>query len=109
VTPPIPRFLAGHAALSSLALEREIADLFGIARSGHPDPRRLVRHAFWPADWFPLRKDAPARGVPRRRAAVSLPAVGGEGVVRDSGGPVHAGIIEPGHFRSAWWARPSST
>ena len=41
--------------------EREIYDLFGIAAEGHPDPRPLVRHAFWPADYFPLRKDAVTR------------------------------------------------
>jgi len=38
--------------------EREIQDLFGIQAIGHPDPRPLVRHAFWPKDYFPLRKDA---------------------------------------------------
>src|SRR3990172_570480 len=38
--------------------EREIKDLFGIEAVGHPDRRPLVRHAFWPEDYFPLRKDA---------------------------------------------------
>ena len=39
--------------------EREIRDLFGIAISGHPDPTPLVKHGFWPSDYYPLRKDAP--------------------------------------------------
>jgi Ni,Fe-hydrogenase III component G len=36
--------------------EREIKDLFGIEATGHPDRRSLVRHAFWPEDYIPLRK-----------------------------------------------------
>ncbi len=80
--------------------EREIYDLFGIKAVRHPDPRPLVRHAFWPEDYFPLRKDAAPRddfeddGTP----FPFLP-VGGEGVYEIPVGPVHAGIIEPGHFR----------
>ena len=38
--------------------EREMADLYGIRPIGHPRPRRLVRHAHWPADWHPMRADA---------------------------------------------------
>ena len=79
--------------------EREIYDLFGIVAQGHPDPRPLVRHGFWPADYFPLRKDA----VPREFTDDGLPfpftEVGGEGVYEIPVGPVHAGVIEPGHFR----------
>src|SRR5204862_530730 len=41
--------------------EREIQDLFGLVASGHPDPRRLALHQFWPAGYHPLRRDA----VPR--------------------------------------------
>ncbi|MBI5828767.1 MAG: NADH-quinone oxidoreductase subunit C, partial [Chloroflexi bacterium] len=33
--------------------EREIKDLFGLEAVGHPDRRPLVRHAFWPEDYFP--------------------------------------------------------
>ena len=80
--------------------EREIHDLFGIEAVDHPDTRPLVRHAFWPEDYFPLRKDSvpPAKfeddGTP-----FEFMAVGGEGVYEIPVGPVHAGIIEPGHFR----------
>jgi Ni,Fe-hydrogenase III large subunit/Ni,Fe-hydrogenase III component G len=79
--------------------EREIYDLFGIVAEGHPDPRPLVRHAFWPADYFPLRKDATAREFTDDGRAFPFTEVGGEGVYEIPVGPVHAGVIEPGHFR----------
>lgn len=80
--------------------EREIKDLFGIEATGHPDPRPLVRHAFWPEDYFPLRKGSapPGRFEDDGTPFPFLP-VGGEGVYEIPVGPVHAGIIEPGHFR----------
>jgi Ni,Fe-hydrogenase III large subunit/Ni,Fe-hydrogenase III component G len=80
--------------------EREIHDLFGLMPTGHPDLRRLPLHQFWPADYHPLLKDAmlqrdfadDGRPYPFRR-------VEGEGLYEITVGPVHAGIIEPGHFR----------
>jgi Ni,Fe-hydrogenase III large subunit/Ni,Fe-hydrogenase III component G len=98
---------ADTPALSSLAtfyypasrFEREIFDLFGITAEGHPDPRPLVRHGFWPPDYFPLRKDAMAREFVDDGRAFPFTEVGGEGVYEIPVGPVHAGIIEPGHFR----------
>jgi Ni,Fe-hydrogenase III large subunit/Ni,Fe-hydrogenase III component G len=79
--------------------EREIQDLFGIKLEGHPNPRRCALHDDWP-DVYPLRKDFDVHTV--------LPAftgerhkfreVEGEGVFQVPVGPVHAGIIEPGHF-----------
>jgi Ni,Fe-hydrogenase III large subunit/Ni,Fe-hydrogenase III component G len=79
--------------------EREIADLFGIRATGHPDPRPLVRHAFWPADYFPLRRDAAPREFEDDGRPFPFQQVEGEGVYEIPVGPVHAGIIEPGHFR----------
>ena len=38
--------------------EREMHDLFGIRATGHPLPRRLVRHFGWPKGWHPMRRDA---------------------------------------------------
>ncbi len=80
--------------------EREIHDLFGLVPQGHPDLRRLPLHQFWSADYHPLLKDAAAPATfvddgtpyPFRR-------VEGEGIYEITVGPVHAGIIEPGHFR----------
>ena len=80
--------------------EREIHDMFGLKPTGHPDLRPLVLHEPWPADCFPLRKDFSA--VPEVSGAVSGKqpvAVHGEGVFEVPVGPIHAGIIEPGHFR----------
>jgi Ni,Fe-hydrogenase III large subunit/Ni,Fe-hydrogenase III component G len=79
--------------------EREIQDLFGITLLGHPNPRRCVLHDDWP-DVHPLRKDfdfeteLPPFTGPRHR----FREVEGEGVFQVPVGPVHAGIIEPGHF-----------
>lgn len=80
--------------------EREIKDLYGIQATGSPDRRPLVRHGFWPEDYFPLRKDAT---VPEKFEDDGTPfpfmPVSGEGVYEIPVGPVHAGVIEPGHFR----------
>ncbi len=97
----------GNPAVPSLAymsfpagrFEREMADLYGIRPAGHPRPRRLVRHAHWPQDWHPMRREAgPA---PEFESAGSFPfvTVEGTGVYEIPVGPVHAGLIEPGHFR----------
>ena len=90
------------AALSFPAsrFERELADLFGIEPVGHPQPRRLVLHQHWPAGWHPMRHGS---GEPPEMAtdAGSFPfvPVEGPGVYEIPVGPVHAGLIEPGHFR----------
>ena len=79
--------------------EREIRDLFGIALSGHPDSRPLVKHGFWPDDYYPLRKDAVRTEFTDDGQPFPFMPVGGEGVYEIPVGPVHAGVIEPGHFR----------
>jgi Ni,Fe-hydrogenase III large subunit/Ni,Fe-hydrogenase III component G len=98
---------AADPAVQSLAylsfpagrFERENADLYGIRAIGHPRPRRLVRHAHWPEEWHPMRADA---GVPPDFASTGrfpFVTVEGTGVYEIPVGPVHAGLIEPGHFR----------
>jgi Ni,Fe-hydrogenase III large subunit/Ni,Fe-hydrogenase III component G len=99
---------AAHPQVPSLArisfpagrFEREMHDLFGVTPVNHPLPRRLVRHAHWPAGWYPMRHDA---GPPPAFATDIEPypflTVEGPGVYEIPVGPVHAGIIEPGHFR----------
>lgn len=81
--------------------EREIHDLFGILPSGHPDLRPLVLHENWPQGYYPLRKDFDIGALPSAEGStpVPLPQVEGEGVFEVPVGPIHAGIIEPGHFR----------
>src|SRR5437016_1016919 len=79
--------------------EREIQDLFGIKLLGHPNPRRCVLHDDWP-EVYPLRKDFDLRAKlpPFSGARHKFREVEGEGVFQVPVGPVHAGIIEPGHF-----------
>jgi Ni,Fe-hydrogenase III large subunit/Ni,Fe-hydrogenase III component G len=80
--------------------EREIHDLFGLVPVGHPDLRPLVLHENWPEGLYPLRKDFTAgQTVPTAAKDYPIPAVEGEGVFEVPVGPIHAGIIEPGHFR----------
>jgi Ni,Fe-hydrogenase III large subunit/Ni,Fe-hydrogenase III component G len=104
VTSPVraedPR-IPSLASLSypSSRFEREIRDLMGIVPDGHPDPRPLARHGFWPDDYFPLRKDAPRPALEDQGRPFPFGEVAGEGVYEIPVGPVHAGIIEPGHFR----------
>ncbi len=91
--------LATRWYLASL-FEREIHDLFGLRPSHHPDLRRLPLHQFWPARYHPLRKDA-QRPLIIEDDGQPFPfqQVQGEGIYQITVGPVHAGIIEPGHFR----------
>ncbi len=80
--------------------EREAKDLFGIDPVGHPDPRRLVLHETFPQGYHPLRKDVSAtEQAPTDARHFDYFEVQGEGVYELPVGPIHAGIIEPGHFR----------
>lgn len=87
--------------------EREIKDLFGLIPLEHPDPRDLVFHGNWPEKVHPLRKDYPANQKPafaNRKSEFKM--ISGEGVYEIPVGPVHAGIIEPGHFRFSLAGEP---
>ncbi len=96
--PAVPSLAAWSFPASRF--ERELADLFGIEPVGHPFLRPLVRHQHWPASWHPMRRDA-GPAPPMRVDAEPFPfvAVDGPGVYEIPVGPVHAGLIEPGHFR----------
>lgn len=84
--------------------EREVHDLLGLRPEGHPHPERLVLHEGWPAGVHPLRKDFdPSAPVP---VVADAPPprfhhLHGDGIVEIPVGPIHAGVIEPGHFRFA--------
>ncbi|TMR90141.1 NADH-quinone oxidoreductase subunit C [Nonomuraea basaltis] len=100
--PPGDPVVPSIAALSFPAgrFEREVHDLYGITPLDHPLPRRLVRHHHWPRGWYPMRADAgppPAFGDPE--GPYPFVTVEGPGVYEIPVGPVHAGLIEPGHFR----------
>ncbi|WP_018133527.1 hydrogenase large subunit [Effusibacillus pohliae] len=80
--------------------EREVKDLLGLRPQGHPDPRPLVLHGDWPEELHPLRKEFPAGlHVPRVQSRETFMQYEGEDVTEVPVGPIHAGIIEPGHFR----------
>ncbi|HVQ74031.1 MAG TPA: NADH-quinone oxidoreductase subunit C [Candidatus Binatia bacterium] len=96
-----PRFpsLATRSFAAS-RFEREIHDLFGLEPAGHPDPRRLALHQFWPEGYHPLRRDVAARtDFADEGQPFPFCRVEGAGIFEITVGPVHAGIIEPGHFR----------
>lgn len=101
--------------------EREVRDLLGVVPEGHPDLRPLVLHPGWPEGFHPLRKtlDLPSKGATLKNLAkdptskscssneilsftpqpLSFVEAQGEGTFEIPVGPIHAGIIEPGHFR----------
>ena len=96
--PAVPSLAAWSFPASRF--ERELADLFGVEPVGHPFLRPLVRHQHWPRHWHPMRRDA-GPVPPMRTDAETFPFAGveGPGVYEIPVGPVHAGLIEPGHFR----------
>jgi Ni,Fe-hydrogenase III large subunit/Ni,Fe-hydrogenase III component G len=77
--------------------ERELRDQFGVEISGHPDPRPLLFHENWPDHVHPLLEHP--KNIPVAHREYSFLKVDGMGVCEIPVGPVHAGIIEPGHFR----------
>ncbi|HEY1935380.1 MAG TPA: NADH-quinone oxidoreductase subunit C [Acetobacteraceae bacterium] len=77
-----PSVGAVHAP--AIRLERALRDLFGLQPIGLPDTRPWLDHGRWSGDPPP--------------AYAFLP-VEGDGLHQIPVGPVHAGIIEPGHFR----------
>jgi Ni,Fe-hydrogenase III large subunit/Ni,Fe-hydrogenase III component G len=94
-----PSIAADHPAANWF--EREVMDGFGLVPEGHPNPHRVSLHDDWPEGAWPLRKDFPDEAkVPRAEGAQHpFRPVTGEGVFQVPVGPVHAGVIEPGHFR----------
>ena len=84
-------------------MQRATFDLLGISAAGAEDRRKWLRHAAWKENEFPLRKDFGSTHDPRPtiHGADQYPfvRVEGEGVHEIPVGPVHAGTIEPGHFR----------
>jgi Ni,Fe-hydrogenase III large subunit/Ni,Fe-hydrogenase III component G len=99
---PLPDAGAGYPDIAGLfpaaaRMQRATADLLGIAPRAAADTRRWLDHGTW-TECHPLRVDAGANAT---RGARDYPfvRVEGDGVHEIPVGPVHAGIIEPGHFR----------
>ncbi len=80
---------------SAIRLERAAADLFGLVPEGAVDSRPWLDHGRWGVS-HPLGRRVPAAGP---APAYAFLAAEGEGLHQIPVGPVHAGIIEPGHFR----------
>ncbi len=81
--------------------ESRIENLFGLKLINGNNEKTIILHENWPKDLFPLRKDFNWQTRPKM-ASNNLHLfhkVKGEGVYEISVGPIHAGIIEPGHFR----------
>jgi Ni,Fe-hydrogenase III large subunit len=96
LTCPNGRFPSvGRRHPPAIRLERTIFDLFGLVATHAPDPRPWLDHGVWGIE-------RPLGAQPRRPAAADpyafLPAEG-DSLHQIPVGPVHAGIIEPGHFR----------
>jgi Ni,Fe-hydrogenase III large subunit len=85
----------GAAHPPAIRLERAIADLYGLQAIGAPDPRPWLDHGTWPLR-APLGAALVNNAVPPRYEFL---AAEGRGLHQIPVGPVHAGIIEPGHFR----------
>lgn len=84
---------------SASLFEREIWEMFGIEPKGNPDLRRLRLHdEVCPQGNYPLRKDF-VKIKPGKVSDYKFNRVEGKGVFEVPVGPVHAGIIPPGHFR----------
>ncbi len=79
-------------------MQRAMADLSGI-RSSDPDARAWLRHNAWPPHFHPLRDPVAPASHAGGVDVYPFLRVDGEGVHEIPVGPVHAGIIEPGHFR----------
>lgn len=80
--------------------ERLMHDQFGVVAVGHPDWRRLIHHENIPAGTHPLRKDfAWNEKLAHAEEPYPIARVAGKGVYEIPVGPIHADIIEPGHFR----------
>jgi len=86
---------------SAVRMQRAAADLLGVTATGAHDTRPWLDHGAWPADRFPLHEQRPAAAAGEARSVVDYDfiRVTGDGVHEIPVGPVHAGVIEPGHFR----------
>ena len=97
VTGPIPS--ATPATPSAAWYERELHDQYGIECVGHPDPRPLLFHENWPENVHPMIDNASHVPWTSTEGRYRFLKVQGDGVCEVPVGPIHAGIIEPGHFR----------
>ncbi len=84
----------GRFSSPARRLERAIRDLVGLEPEDAPDQRPWLDHGRWALS-YPLGISAPTKAL----ASYRFLPVEGESLHQIPVGPVHAGIIEPGHFR----------
>ncbi len=85
---------------AAIRMQRAARDLVGVAAEGATDQRPWLRHGAWPADYLPLAaENTGAENFTQESEDYDFVRVQGDGVHEIPVGPVHAGIIEPGHFR----------
>lgn len=90
--------------IAASRMERHMQDMFGITVSDTLDTRPWIKHEHWPRDAHPLRRDfTSATPLPADSEGLNTDYLwvqsASPGVHEIPVGPVHAGIIEPGHFR----------
>ncbi len=87
--------------ISASLFEREIEEGFGLMPLNSPDHRRLHLHEeVWPEGSYPMLKDwSPQLGHIPHYSTYEFAHIEGEGIFEVPVGPVHAGIIGPGHFK----------
>jgi len=86
--------------VAAVRMQRAVQDLLGIEAAGARDTRPWLRHGAWRSDEFPLRRDFErVSSAPAPASDYRFVRVEGDGVHEIAVGPIHAGIIEPGHFR----------
>jgi Ni,Fe-hydrogenase III large subunit/Ni,Fe-hydrogenase III small subunit len=90
-----PVSLVGLHHAPAIRLERAVRDLFGLEPQGLPDQRPWLDHGRWETH-HPLARSS---GIPLGQEPYAFLANEGDNLHQIPVGPVHAGIIEPGHFR----------
>jgi len=86
--------------IAAMRMERHMQDMFGITVTDLPDSRHWIKHEHWPEDAYPLQRQFAAdTRMPHENGEYDFIKAEGDGVYEIPVGPVHAGIIEPGHFR----------
>jgi len=84
---------------SAIWFERKIADDFGISFFNSFDTRPLVHQEYFPLKIYPMRKEFRKKELTfSKYRPYQYEAIEGDGVFQVAVGPIHAGIIEPGHF-----------
>jgi len=86
--------------IPAIRMERTIQDMFGIKMEGLTDERQWIKHEHWADESYPLRSSFKADAkMATGDGEYQFLKTESDGVYEIPVGPVHAGIIEPGHFR----------